>query len=102
MGKVYIDFGTHPGRDKIPREAVINGCCIIVGRRGSARFYEDIPINKEYKFEIEGLDYTKVIKKIHECFKEYKKKIKDFEFYKKEVVKDEKKFEENIKDIFRK
>ena len=38
--KVYIDFGNHPGKDRIPREAVINGCCVITGVRGSARFKE--------------------------------------------------------------
>lgn len=34
--KVYIDFGTHPRKDRIPREAAMNGCVIIVGLRGSA------------------------------------------------------------------
>lgn len=31
--KVYIDFGNHPGKDRIPREAAILGCCAIVGKR---------------------------------------------------------------------
>ena len=30
--KVYIDFGEHPGMDRIPREAAISGCCVITGR----------------------------------------------------------------------
>lgn len=25
--KVYIDFGFHPGKDRIPREAVMCGAC---------------------------------------------------------------------------
>ena len=29
--KVYIDFGEHPGRDRIPREAAISGCVVITG-----------------------------------------------------------------------
>ena len=30
-GKVYIDFGNHPGKEHIPREAAISGCCVITG-----------------------------------------------------------------------
>ena len=32
--KVYIDFGNHPGKDRIPREAAISGCVVITGKRG--------------------------------------------------------------------
>lgn len=47
--KVYIDFGNHPGKDRLPREAVINGCCIIVSPFGSAAFTEDVPIPRNYQ-----------------------------------------------------
>ena len=30
--KVYVDFGNHPGKDRLPREAVLCGCCLITGR----------------------------------------------------------------------
>lgn len=46
--KVYIDFGHHPGKDRIPRETAILGCIVIVGKRGSARYKEDISINDEF------------------------------------------------------
>lgn len=36
--KVYIDFGNHPGKDRIPREAAISGCIVITGKRGAAAF----------------------------------------------------------------
>jgi hypothetical protein len=42
--KLYIDFGNHPGRDKIPREAAYNDCAIVVGMRGSAKFYNDVTV----------------------------------------------------------
>ena len=28
--KLYIDFGDHPGKDRLPREAAICGCCIVL------------------------------------------------------------------------
>jgi hypothetical protein len=49
--KVYIDFGYHPGKDRIPREAASCGCVVIVGKRGSAKNDDDVSIPSDYKFE---------------------------------------------------
>lgn len=49
--KIYIDFGNHPGKDRIPREAAANGCCVITNKLGSAAYHEDVPIPEQYKFE---------------------------------------------------
>lgn len=49
QAKVYIDFGNHPGKDRIPREAALSGCVVITGRRGAAANEIDIPIPVEYK-----------------------------------------------------
>lgn len=48
--KIYIDFGNHPGQDRIPREARMSNCVVIVGKRGSAINLIDVPIPKKYKF----------------------------------------------------
>ena len=49
--KLYIDFGEFPGKDRLPREAILNGCCILTGKIGAASYYEDVPIPAEYKME---------------------------------------------------
>jgi hypothetical protein len=49
--KLYIDFGNHPGKDRLPREAAALGCCVLVNRRGSAANDEDIPIPARYKID---------------------------------------------------
>jgi len=46
--KLYVDFGEHPGRDRIPREAAISGCCVITGRRGAAGNSVDLPIPRRF------------------------------------------------------
>lgn len=47
---VYIDFGDHPGKDRLPREAAMCGCCIITGKNGAAGNYTDVNIKDDYKF----------------------------------------------------
>lgn len=48
---VYMDFGHHPGRDRIPREAASCGCCVLTGRRGSAANSIDVPIPEAFKID---------------------------------------------------
>jgi hypothetical protein len=49
--KLYIDFGEHPGRDRIPREAAASGCIVVTGRRGSAANAVDVPLPAFYKVD---------------------------------------------------
>ncbi|WFP48819.1 hypothetical protein PL263_11955 [Methylomonas sp. EFPC3] len=49
--KLYIDFGHHPGRDRMPREAAMHGCCLITGVLGSAGNDVDLPIPRRYKLD---------------------------------------------------
>ena len=49
--KLYIDFGHHPGKDRLPREAGIHGCCVITGLYGSASNAFDVNIPPAYKID---------------------------------------------------
>jgi hypothetical protein len=98
--KVYIDFGNHPGKDRIPREAAILGCCVITGKRGSAAFFEDVPIPDEYKFEDKEENIPKIIEKIKDCFRNFEERYKDFEYYREVIRNEPQKFVEDIKKIF--
>lgn len=100
--KVYIDFGFHPGKDRIPREAAINGCCVIVGKEGAANFYKDIPISDNYKFEFTLENHEKIIDKIKDCFTNYKVRILDFENYRNMILAEEYRFEKDILNNFKK
>jgi hypothetical protein len=56
---LYIDFGHHPGRDRMPREAAMHGCCLITGILGSAGNAIDLPIPKEYKLNSSQDDFVR-------------------------------------------
>lgn len=96
--KVYIDFGNHPGKDRIPREAAIQGCCIITGKRGAAANFIDVPISTKYKYE-ENEAY-KIIDAIKGIFDNYVESRKDFLAYVEKIKKEEFVFEEEIKGFF--
>lgn len=98
--KVYIDFGNHPGKDRIPREAAISGCCIITGMKGSAKFEKDVPISNEYKYDDNEENIDLIIEKIEFLLTNYNEEVKKFENYRKFIREEEMKFEDDINYIF--
>jgi hypothetical protein len=50
---VYLDLGSHPGKDRIPREAALAGCVVVVGRTGSAAYDEDVPLAGDHKVDLD-------------------------------------------------
>lgn len=49
--RAYVDFGPHPGRDRIPREAALCGCTVITNTQGSAANPLDVPLPPALKFD---------------------------------------------------
>jgi hypothetical protein len=98
--KVYIDFGNHPGRDRLPREAAILGCCVITNKRGGARLYDDLAISDEYKFDETDNSIIEIIKTINDCIINYEIRIKDFEIYRKNILDEPKRFLIGLNEVF--
>lgn len=98
--KVYIDFGNHPGKDRIPREAALLGCCIITNRRGSAAFWEDVPIQDAFKIESSVANLGKIEQRILDCFNDFERNYREFQSYRKHILVQEQIFEAEIKSIF--
>ncbi len=67
--KVYIDFGNHPGKDRIPREARLAGCVVITGTNGAAGFREDVPIVE--KVSAKRWNIPKIVRLIRAIFANY-------------------------------
>lgn len=98
--KCYIDFGSHPGKDRLPREAALMKCCVITGKQGSAGFFEDLPIPDEYKFENDIKIIPAIIGRLKYCLENYSDAIKDFEGYRNFIYNEPILFRQNVKDIF--
>ena len=98
--KVYVDFGNHPGRDRLPREAAMMKCCIITGKRGTAAFYEDVPIPEAFKFDETASDIESIVKKIEACLNDYDNQIQHFSTYQEAVSKEEERLVTDLKRIF--
>lgn len=98
--KVYVDFGNHPGKDRMPREAAVLGCCVIVGKKGSAANDYDVPIPDKYKFKIEKNIIPSILNIIKDSFKNFEKVHQDFCNYRENIKKEPEIFLNDLKAIF--
>ena len=77
--KIYIDFGAHPGKDRIPREAVLNDNIVLTSRKGAAAFFDDVPIGDTYKFDCSDIDG--ICSKINDAMERHGAMLSDFKRY---------------------
>lgn len=99
--KIYLDLGSHPGRDRIPREAALFKCITLFGLSGSAKYFLDVPVSMDYKFNLDDPSCSEnLIKMIHHCFENYTSVIRHFEFYVRTIKQQERVFEVEIQRLF--
>ncbi|TDD98355.1 hypothetical protein [Flavobacterium cellulosilyticum] len=99
--KLYVDFGNHPGKDRLPREAVLSGMCIITGIQGSAFYFEDVSIDSKYKFDELNFDFDKFEMVVNNIFNSYEKEYSNFKEYLKLIENSKFKFESEVDDIIK-
>ena len=98
--KIYIDFGEHPGRDRLPREATVSRCVVITGRRGAAGNDVDINIPAEFKFDERIATPQQVVNKIREVFTDFEPSLAAQKDFCQRVYDDKKIFSDAISSAF--
>jgi hypothetical protein len=99
--KLYVDFGTHPGKDRIPREAVIHQCCLLTNKKGSANYYEDVPILEAYKINDAELDIDNLSTRVRDIFENYNSHNEHFENYRNIIRGEKTLFDQQVQSIFK-
>ncbi len=97
--KVYVDFGNHPGKDRIPKEAASCGCCVITNKKGSAAFYEDVPIPDEYKFDDVHNSYDRIAALLQDICGNYEVHVQEFEVYRQFIAGEKAQFENDVQNM---
>lgn len=96
---LYIDFGFHPGKDRLPREAAACGTCVITGKQGAAAFNKDYPIPEWASIDQTVTSPTEVVNTIKYVLDNYNQLIDEFSPY-REMIKSEKEIFKNDLEAF--
>lgn len=94
--KLYIDFGVYSGRERLPREAVMCGCCILTSRNGTAGYYADNSIPDRYKLTNED----KAIGMIKYVLDNYEQCKSDFYEYQRLLREDMKNYHNEVMEVY--
>lgn len=98
--KLYIDFGHHPGKDRMPREAVISGCCLITGLSGSAANTVDIPLPR-FKLDPNDNEFlTKFDILCSSIFNDFETVSSEFNEYRSSILAEKTVFQTQVANIF--
>ncbi len=93
--KLYVDFGAHPGKDRIPREAAICGCCVLTNRKGSAAYTDDVNIPELFKIE-DTDNINTVLEEIYDLIDNYDERIKEYAPYREMILKEKENFMDDV------
>lgn len=92
--KIYLDFGNHPGKDRIPREAASLGCVVVTNRRGSASNNVDIPIPDDYKIDDGDGEFSGKVRAIcHLVLADFAAHSRRFAHYRQSITQERKRFD---------
>lgn len=94
--KLYIDFGVFSGRERLPREAVMCGCCILTSDKGTAHYYKDNSIPDKYKIE----DIDEAITTIRHILTHYEQCRPEFDAYRGLLYLDKQNYFEEVKELY--
>lgn len=100
--KLHVDFGYFPGRDKIPRESLISGVCLLTGRDGTSAFKEDLGIPEKYKLHADEMQTEKVTELINNTMNNYDEVFAEFSNFRTFVMNEKSSMIENTKKLFNK
>ena len=99
--KIYVDVGNHPGKDRLPREAAMAGCCVITGMRGAAGNPRDIPIPPDFKIDDSSSVYVKQFRSAAEhVFGDFAEHSARFDGYRRSILREPHLFLQQVRSIF--
>ncbi|MDP3761264.1 MAG: hypothetical protein Q8R01_12195 [Ramlibacter sp.] len=97
---VYIDFGVHPGKDRIPREAAVRGAVVIVARSGAAKSPEDVRLEDCYKFAPSSSSLAAVARLIRDVFENYGRHHEAQAAYRRAIAGEAELFRRQVRHVF--
>jgi len=69
--------------------------------RGSARFFEDVPLANVFKFDEKAAGVDSIIARIDDVLANYEKIIPKYDFYRTQILSEKEIFEEQVRRIFK-
>ena len=97
---VYIDFGHHPGKDRVPREAIASNAVIFVNDQGAASHYLDYPLDDFYKFSAPDVYSGSLLQKVKQVIANVEPHLNHQIYFQQKVFLEKEEFDLQVKSFF--
>jgi hypothetical protein len=99
--KVYIDFGDHPGKDRMPRECASGGCVVITGTQRCGANKRDISIEEKFEYNevTDSYNYQEIGEFVLEVLDNYKTYFENQIKYRNLIRNEKKTFTKEVKNM---
>jgi hypothetical protein len=97
---IYIDFGHHPGKDRVPREAAISGAVILLHDEGSASHFLDHPLDSTYLFSLADIRSGELAARVREIISNCDTHFERQRYYRQKIVLEREEFTLQVKTFF--
>lgn len=98
--RLYVDFGHHPGKDRVPREAACMGNILFLHDQGAASFFEDHPLHSDYIFTSLDVHNGSLLSKVQQVLSDPDLHFKRQAQYRHRVKMEREEFDWQVKAIF--
>jgi hypothetical protein len=97
---IYIDFGHHPGRDRVPREAAAAGAVVLLHDCGSAAFFADHPLDRSYLFSLADIQNGSLLSRVKEILADHAGHVAKQHYYRQRIRLEKAEFDLQVKRFF--
>jgi hypothetical protein len=98
--RLYLDFGNHPGKDRVPREAAIAGAIVLLHRAGAALCYADHPLPAEYRFNEDDIATGELQRKVAAILDQPEAHFAAQRMYREAVLHEQERFDLEVRSCF--
>jgi len=98
--RLYIDFGGHPGKDRVPREAAVAGAVVLLHAAGAAKFYVDHPLPPAYRFDAADVASGRLHGLMRDILDEPEKHFAAQLLYRNVILRERERFETEVRALF--
>jgi hypothetical protein len=97
---IFVEMGNFAGRDRMPREAVLSGCVVLISLTGSAAYNNDFNLPDYYKINTNKKYLPLLVKKIKHITSDYLYHYHNMQQFLDDLRIEKDSFNDKVKDIF--
>jgi hypothetical protein len=98
--RLYIDFGHHPGKDRVPREAAVAGAVVLLRAAGAANYFLDHPLPAEYLFTDDEVASGALHSKVAMILDDPDRHFANQRYYRDAILLEQERFDLEVRTFF--